>query len=87
MPKQRQLFAKPRMSAAHRKALIRTALIDYPIRQDARDEKRRVRREGSSIYRRRLRQYTLPFYGNTGWETVLASPRFRAALEPDKIES
>ena len=29
-----------------------------------------------SIYRRQefFRQYTLPFYGNTGWETVLAYP-------------
>ena len=71
MPKQRQLFAKPRQSAAHRKALIRAALIDYGIRQDARDEKRRVRREGSPIHRRQYHQLGLPFQGKPGWLTVL----------------
>ena len=68
--KQRQLFAKPRLSATSRKALVRAALIDYPIHQAAREERRRVERNGLPVHRRR-HQLTLPFYGKPGWETVI----------------
>ena len=74
MRKQRQLFAKPRMSAAHRKALIRAALLDFPIRQAAREECRRIKREGLPIWRPRPQphQYKLPFNRRVrlGWLTV-----------------
>ena len=74
MRKQRQLFAKPRMSAAHRKALIRAALIDYPIRQAARENRRRAAREGLPIWRpiSEPLQYHLPFngQGRLGWLTM-----------------
>ena len=71
MPKQRQLFAKPRMSAAQRKAIIRAALLDYPIRQAAREEVRRVERETLPIHAGRVHQLELPFYGKSGWLTVV----------------
>ena len=74
MRKQRQLFAKPRMSAAHRKALIRAALLDYPIRQAEREECRRIKREGFPIWRPRSQSYqhNLPFNRKVrlGWLTV-----------------
>ena len=71
MKLQRQLFAKPRMSAAHRKALISAALLDYPIRQAAREEKRRVELDRLPIYRRRFHQPDLPFDSKPGWLTVV----------------
>ena len=71
MARQRQLFAKPRLSAAHRNALIRSALLDYPIHQAAREEARRAQHDELPIYRRRLHQHTLPFHGKPGWLTVI----------------
>ena len=64
MRKQRQLFAKPRMSATHRKALIRAALLDYPIRQAAREAARRAERTALPVHRPRAGacQYVLPLW-------------------------
>lgn len=73
--RQRQLFAAQRMSAAHRKALIHAALLDYPLRQAARAKRRRDAREGLPTWRPtpepRL-QYHLPFTKprRAGWLTM-----------------
>ena len=73
--RQRHLFAAQRMSAAHRKALIRAALIDYPIRQAARANRRRATREGLPTWRpipELELQYHLPFTKprRAGWLTM-----------------
>ena len=75
MRKQRQLFAKTRMSGKQRKALIRSALLDYPIRQAAREQRRRDTREGLPIRKPKSQpyQYNLQFNRRQvrlGWLTI-----------------
>ena len=73
MRKQRQLFAKPRMSGQQRKSLIRAALLDFPLRQAARERKRSERRTPKPKPKRRAAvQLSLLFYRRRGWLEVLS---------------
>lgn len=73
MKHQRQLsIPLPKLTHAQKIAIIRAALRDYPLRQAARESKRR-RRRTPKPKRRAGRQLILPFYSRPGWLEITES--------------